>query len=116
MTVRRFVLGMMFMTVGMLPVEQAFAVSASTLGELVGYTVFASTNATGELEGADYDKVVKLDNGMIFEFETYDYFYAYHPDVIVFAKKITLPNGNTVTSYKLVIEDEDEVLDVMRLR
>lgn len=82
----------------------------------VGYTIVASTSASGELEGADFDKLVKLDNGMIFEFQTYNYFYVYHPDVIVFTKNITSPSGKSSTDYKLIIEDEDEVFDVIRIR
>jgi len=92
------------------------AISASDLRGLVGYTVVASTNASGELEGVDYDKLVKLDNGMVFEFQTYDYFYAYRPDVVVFAKTVTLPTGKSFTAYKLIIEDEGEVFDVIRIR
>jgi len=67
------ILAALVLAVGLSPL--CHAISASELGGLVGYTVVASTNASGELEGADYDKVVKLDNGMIFEFQTYDYFY-----------------------------------------
>jgi hypothetical protein len=93
-----------------------YAISSTHLGHLVGYTIVASTNASGELEGADFDKVVKLENGMVFEFQTYDYFYAYHPDVIVLGKTYTLNSGKSFTDYKLIIEDEDEVFDVVRIR
>jgi hypothetical protein len=92
------------------------AIDASSLGELQGYTIVAATHSTGELEGADFDKLVKLDNGMIFEFQSYDYFYEYRPDVIVFAKSTVLLSGKAFTSYKLVIADEDEVFDVMRVK
>jgi len=44
---------------------------------------------------------------MIFEWNTYDYFYAYHPEVAVFGKSVTV-NGKSVILYKLVVEDEDE--------
>ena len=91
------------------------AIDASEFHEILGYTVLAYTNASGELEGADYDKLVKLDNGMVFEFQTYSYFYAYHPDVVVFAKTVQY-DGKSVTLYKLLIEDEDEVFDVRRIR
>lgn len=77
--------------------------------------MLACTNASGELEGADFDKIVKLDNGMIFEFHTYSYFYAYHPDVVVFAKSVQY-GGKSVIVYKLLIEDEDEFFDVTRIR
>ena len=93
----------------------AGAIDASQFHELLGYTVVACTNATGELEGADYDKPVRLDNGMIFEFQTYSYFYSYHPDVVVFAKDVTV-DGKPVTIYKLLIEDQDDIFDVTRVR
>jgi len=67
-------------------VQIARAIDANQFDELLGYTVVACTNATGDLEGADFDKPVKLDNGMVFEFQTYSYFYSYHPDIVVFAK------------------------------
>jgi hypothetical protein len=108
------ILVVMALAIGLSPL--CYAIDASTLGELVGYTVVASTNASGTLEGADFDKLVKLDNGMIFEFQSYDYFYEYHPDVIVFAKTMTPPSGKSFTSYKLVIGDEDEAFDVIRIR
>ena len=95
---------------------QCHALDASTLGELKGYTIVAVTNTTGEFEGADFDKVVKLDNGMLFEFHQYDYFYENRSDVIVFAKVLTLPTGQKFTDYRLIISDEDEVFDVTRVR
>ena len=106
-----FLLGM---TVG-LCIGGANAIDASDLRQLLGYSVVACTNATGEVEGADFDKLIKLDNGMVYEFETYDYFYAYRPDVVVFAKTVQY-QGKTVTLYKLVIGDEGEVFDVHRVR
>ena len=99
----------------LLSAPRASAVDASTFNELLGYTVAACTNAAGELEGADFDKLVKLDNGMIFEFHTYDYFYAYRPEVVVLTKTVHL-DTKTVTLYKLIIGDEDEVFDVSRVR
>jgi hypothetical protein len=108
------VIAVVVLAIGLSPLCQA--VSASDLSGLVGYTVVASTNASGELEGADYDKIVKLDNGMVFEFQTYDYFYAYRPDVIVFSKSVSLASGKPFADYKLIIEDEAEVFDVVRVR
>jgi len=96
-------------------VPRAAAVDVSNFGELVGYTVVACTNATGELEGVDFDQLVKLDNGMIFEFHTYSYFYAYSPDVVIFSKTVQY-QGKSVTLYKLLIDDEDDVFDVTRVR
>ena len=94
---------------------KARAIDASQFDELVGYTVVAVTHTTGELEGADFDKLVKLDDGMIFEFHTYSYFYAYRPDVVVFSKNVQY-QGKAVTLYKLLIGSEDEVFDVTRIR
>jgi hypothetical protein len=68
---------------------------AATLEEIVGYTAITSTSVSGDFEGADFDKVVKMDNGMIFEFMEYKYAYAYHPDVIVFAHVVTKSRQST---------------------
>jgi len=86
---------------------------ASDLSEIVGYTATASSNVTGEFEGADFDKPVKLDNGMIFEFTEYHYSYSYRPDVIVFAQSVTY-EGRSMTLYKLFIDDE--LYDATRVR
>jgi hypothetical protein len=94
----------------------AHAIEPSELAQLVGYTIIDSSSVTGDFEGADFDKVVKLDNGMIFEFQSYDYFYAFRPEVVIFAKKVTLSTGKDFINYKLVIEDGDEVYDVIRIR
>jgi hypothetical protein len=96
-------------------VPRARAIDADEFDELEGYTVLACTHATGELEGADFDKPVKLDNGMIFEFQTYSYFYDYRPAVVVFAQTVQY-QGKSLTLYKLVIADENEVFDVIRIR
>lgn len=87
--------------------------SASDLEEIVGFTATASTNVAGDFEGADPDKPVKLDNGMIFEFTEYQYNYSYRPDVIVFARQTTF-EGRTMVLYKLLI-DED-LYDATRVR
>jgi len=108
------ILAALVVVIGFSPL--CYGIDAATLSELEGYTIVASTNATGELEGADIGKLVKLNNGMIFEFQSYDYFYEYQPEVIVFAKALTLPTGKAIIDYKLVISDEDEVLDFIRIR
>lgn len=90
------------------------AVASIDFEALVGYTVIAATHITGEFNGADYDKLVKLDNGMIFEWTTYHYHYAYHPVAVVFGKNVTI-SGKTITVYKIWIED-DEALDATRVR
>jgi len=71
------------------------------------------TNASGEFEGADYEKLIKLDNGMIFQFNEYNYSYSYRPDVAVLAKKVTF-GGKSLIIWKLIIEDE--IYDVVRVK
>ena len=39
------------------------------------------TNISDEFEGCDYDKVYRLDNGLIFQCSTYSYSYSYRPEV-----------------------------------
>lgn len=84
------------------------------LTELKGFTLVTSTYVDGDFEGADFDKVVKLDNGMIFQFNTYSYTYSYHPAANVFAqtfsvaalKRLKVKNPTApVTLYRLVIGD-----------
>src|SRR5881628_3494418 len=93
-----------------------FACEADNLDDFVGYTLAAITAVPGEFEGGDHDKVVKLENGTVFEFTGYNYQYAYHPTVAVFTRHFSSgelkrmkvkesPEGG-VTLYKLFIEDE----------
>ena len=89
------------------------ACDAGDLTEVVGYTAITSMNVVGDFEGADFDKPVKLDNGMIFEFTEYNYNYSYRPEVIVFARAATL-QGRSVTLYKLLIDEE--LYDAIRVR
>lgn len=103
----------------------AGSVDNSKLSDLVGYTVIAVTRVTGDFEGADYGKTVRLDNGMIFDFTTYHYHYSYHPDVVIFAREYTAadfirygmkpPAGLPFIGYKLVIDD-DNIYDASRRR
>src|SRR5262245_56629968 len=44
----------------------ATALDADDLSALVGYTIVAATNVDGEFEGAEFGKLVKLENGMMF--------------------------------------------------
>ncbi|MCF8068299.1 MAG: hypothetical protein K9L30_06915 [Desulfobacterales bacterium] len=92
----------------------AFArLKARDFRKLVGYTIVEMTNVSDEFEGADFDKPVALDNGMVFRFNTYNYTYSYRPDVVVLAKKITLGKESALT-WKLIIEDE--IYDVTRVK
>jgi hypothetical protein len=89
----------------------AAQIDVSKLGGLVGWTVVADTNIQGEFEGPDYDKVVKLDNGWLIEFNEYDYFYEYHPEIVVFSTKF-----KGITLYRAIIDGGDDVYDISRLR
>jgi hypothetical protein len=86
-------------------------VDVSKLGELVGWTVVADTYISGEFEGPDQDKVVKLDNGWVIGFEDYDYFYEYHPEIVIFATQF-----RGVTLYKAAIDGGDDIYDITRIR
>ena len=77
--------------------------------KLVGYTVIEITNVVDEFEGADFDKTVALDNGMVFSFNEYNYSYSYRPDVVILARKF----GRTLF-WKLIIEDD--LYDVTRVQ
>ncbi|WP_161883983.1 hypothetical protein [Deinococcus alpinitundrae] len=110
-----FVIALLFQT----------SVYAEVLPELDGYTQITTTYITGTFEGADYGKLVKLDNGMIFEFNQYGYFYAYHPKVAVYRIFITPQQQNTVVPstsdiaiYKLVIENnsQDKAFSVRKIK
>lgn len=90
-----------------------YALDAGDFSEVVGYVVLETTNVKGTFNGAEHDKLVALDNGMIFEFAEYQYAYAYRPDVVVFAKKVTY-QGRDLILYKLLIEDD--FYDVRRVK
>ncbi|OGF05538.1 MAG: hypothetical protein A2W00_01760 [Candidatus Eisenbacteria bacterium RBG_16_71_46] len=102
----------------------AFALDADDLGDLLGYTIIAFTHVDGDFEGAEYGKVVQLENRMVFEFHEYNYSYSYRPSVAVFAQHVSSadmlsagiknPPSAGTTLYKLIIDDE--VYDVGRMR
>jgi hypothetical protein len=102
----------------------ANAVDADDLAELVGYTIVDASHVDGEFEGSDFDKLVRLENGMIFEFLDYSYSYSYRPTAVVLALHLSLeelrklsPNKQhkrPLTLYYLLIEDE--LYSVMRVR
>jgi hypothetical protein len=111
--------GLLFGAVGV-----ASAIEADDLDEVLGYTMVSFTHVDGEFEGAEFDKLVQLENGMVFEFTEYNYSYAYRPAVAVFAESVSAadmleagiknPPARGMTLYKLVIEDE--LYDVRRVR
>lgn len=92
---------------GVISCAQA-AVNALTLRKLLYYTVLDVTYIDGTFQGADFGKTVKLANGMVFEFMTYSYTYAYRPDVVVFVRLTEKPY-----LYKLLIGDT--LYDVIRV-
>jgi hypothetical protein len=94
-------------------VLSAHAIEVDDLDELEGFTLVVKSTVVGDFEGADFDKLVKLDNGMVFEFQSYNYEYAYRPSAAVFARALKY-QGKAVSLYKLVIEDT--IYDVMRIR
>lgn len=63
----------------------ASAAGASDLEDLAkdGYAVIEETQVDGEFEGCDFDRRIKLINGLIFVCQTYSYSYAYMPDVLI---------------------------------
>ncbi len=99
--------------------SQTSAINAS----LIGFTATTQSYVADEFEGADFGKTVKLDNGMVFEFNTYHYTYSYRPKASVYEKtssvmepkKLGIKNPTQpITLYKLLIKDY--VYDVFRLR
>ena len=99
--------------------SQTLAINAS----LIGFTVTTQSYVADEFEGADFGKTVKLDNGMVFEFNTYHYTYAYRLKASVYEKTFSVLELNKlgiknptqpIKLYKLLIKDY--VYDVFRLR
>ena len=98
-----------------IPAITSETLDVDSLGELIGYTILAASTVSGDFDGADYDKLVKLDNGMTFEFEEYSYSYSYRPAAVVLGKAIDIPGaGRRTVIYKLVVDDE--IYDVRRIR
>lgn len=89
---------------------------------MVGYTIIAATHVAGDFEGADHDKTVKLDNGMVFEFLEYSYSYSYRPEAVVLARTFSpadlarakVNRTTPLTIYRLIVDDE--IYDVVRVR
>ncbi len=89
---------------------------------IIGYTEIASTSSQQNFQGSLYDKVIPLDNGMVFKCILFYDLYAYHPLVSVYVREYTLdevrkvqPNAtHGIIGYKLLIDDH--IIDVERLR
>ncbi|RJT36224.1 hypothetical protein D3227_21230 [Mesorhizobium waimense] len=50
-----------------------------------------TTHVADEFDGCDNDKIYKLDNGILFQCNTYHYHYAYRPEVKIFVIKGRTP-------------------------
>jgi len=86
---------------------------ADELCSIEGYTIIACSNVVGDFEGADYDKLIELDNGMIFRFQEYGYSYSYRPECIVFGDLYEYQGSEYIIYYLLI---EDEVYSVTRVK
>ena len=76
--------------------------SATDLEDLCkqGYAVIEETQVDGDFEGCDFDKRIPLMNGLVFVCSTYNYSYAYMPDVLILKH---VRNGDM----KVIIDDEE---------
>ncbi len=79
--------------------------------------------AEGEVDGGEDGELIKLDNGMIFEFTQFSLVAEYMPEVIVFERIITPAEAKelynrevreSIPLYWLLIGDE--LVDVIRVR
>jgi hypothetical protein len=85
-------------------ITPANALDAYELEELVGWSIVASTQVDGAFEGCDFDKKIRLTNGMSLTCRTYSYSYSYRPRVIVFAQSVT-HQGKSFSLIKALIND-----------
>lgn len=61
------------------------SVYASDLEDLArdGFGVLEDTSVTGEYQGCEYGRQIELMNGLIFQCTSYNYHYAYSPEVLI---------------------------------
>ncbi len=90
--------------------SSVYALDAYDLKECIGYYIYASSQVAGSFNGADYDELVELDNGMIFRFKEYNYSYSYRPTVII----LVYAYSESIFLYKLIIDDD--IYDVDRVK
>ena len=83
----------------------AFAIDASDLSDMEGWTIVAVTSVEGEFEGCDFDKKIGFRNGWVLTCSDYSYSYSYQPDAVIFAKTFTY-KGRSYYSIKALIDDE----------
>ena len=60
-----FAITVILPTLLMLFAGNVMSCDVNDLNELLGYTVIAVTNVDGTFDGADFGKLVKLDNGIV---------------------------------------------------
>lgn len=74
---------------------------ASDLEDLArqGYAVIEETKVDADFEGCDFDKRIPLANGLVFICSSYNYNYAYNPDVLILKR----PASEVL---KVIIDDQ----------
>lgn len=63
--------------------REVITVGGQTLNAFILDGSVVKTNVSEEFEGCDYDKRIRLDNGLIFVCSTYSYTYSYRPEVMI---------------------------------
>jgi hypothetical protein len=48
------------------------------------------THVMGEFRGCDFNRVISLENGLLFKCGMYHYHYAYHPEVVIFGSSVSI--------------------------
>ncbi len=82
--------------------SSAFALDASDFGDLVGFTVLASSRLKGDYYGAPPGNPVVLENGMRFSFSVPFSSYSYRPAAVVFSRA----DEGSAAAYKLLVQDK----------
>ena len=72
-------------------------------------SIVVHSHIDGDFEGWEGETIFKLDNGQIWQQSSYAYMYhyAYHPEVMII---------NIDGTWKMKVEDVDEMIEVMRLK
>jgi hypothetical protein len=48
------------------------------------------THVVGEFQGCDFDRMIPLENGLIFKCRVYRYHYSYRPEVVIFGSGVSI--------------------------
>lgn len=75
------------------------------LSKLEGFTIVAVTQVDGEFKGCEWDRMIRLTNGLVLKCQSYSYSYSYSPDAVVFAKTFK-HQGNSFAEVKLLVDGE----------